>query len=147
MNLDRVTLDKLEYIHKQIKEGNISVLPEKLAIGTVYKIPYQGDLMNDGYELGFLYLSPNSGIKEHIHINDIEMYKPLVGILSVKGEQSEVNYCLLEETHNIDPVLETTIIETVKVNKNYIDSLNQENHLLEQDLLLEKVYQKINKLL
>lgn len=39
MNLDRVTLDKLEYIHKQIKEGNISVLPENLLSEQYTKFP------------------------------------------------------------------------------------------------------------
>ena len=127
-------VEKLSYIQKQIENNNYKILPDSIAEGTVYKIHYSGDLDKDGYEVGFLYLIHGTSIKEHIHTNDIEMYKPLVGTLSVLGEEVPINYCLFDEKHNIDKVTGVLIVETVKLSREY----------LKQDInTKDKEYQKV----
>lgn len=49
-------MENLEFIKKQIQANNYVILPEAIAIGTVYKIPSFGFLEKDGVELGYLYL-------------------------------------------------------------------------------------------
>lgn len=107
--------------------SDIVKLPDTIANGIVYKLGYDGNLAEDGYEKGFLILTKGSGIKKHRHLNDIEKYVLLSGILSVDGKQSSSNICLLGNEHNIDTVTETTIIKTLKISKDMIyDKL--ENH-------------------
>lgn len=110
----------LQYVFEQIINKNYTILPETIAQGIVLKIHYEGNLENDGYEKGFLVLTPNSEIKEHTHINDIEKYTNLTGKLSVKNKLTNENICLINEKHNIDKVQELTIIKTLKLSKELI---------------------------
>lgn len=63
----------LKYVQMQLECGNYTILPESIAVGIVYRIRYCGNLEEDGYECGFLYISRDSGIKDHVHINNIEL--------------------------------------------------------------------------
>lgn len=108
-------------IQKKIEEGDYVLLPDTIAIGPVYKISYEGDLENDGYEKGFLFLPEGSGIKKHTHTNDIEQYTLIGGDLKVNGESIEVNRCLIGESHGIDPVSTNTAVKTLKISKKLID--------------------------
>ena len=116
--------DKIKFVRESISNENYMILPETIAIGLVYKIVYQGSLSENGYEKGFLFIPRGSGIKEHKHIDDVEQYNLIAGILSVKGEKTNTNNCLLNETHNIDIVTEDTIIETIKISKQLIEQSN-----------------------
>ena len=108
-------IEKLNFVKEQLGNSHFILLPNTIAINNVYKINYCGDLNIDGFELGFLYLPVDSGILKHTHINDIEQYKLIHGILSVNGIKQNINYCLINESHNIDIVKTPTIIETYKV--------------------------------
>ena len=55
----------IEEIKEKINNNEYSLVPDKIAIGEVIKIHIKGDLNIDGYETGYLYLRPNTGIKEH----------------------------------------------------------------------------------
>lgn len=119
-----ILLDELLFIYDQIEKKNYTKLPETIAIGDVYKISAFGNLEKDGFEVGYLYLPVGSGIKEHIHINDIERYKLLSGCLKINGSTSDVNICMLNNSHCIDIVSEPTIIQTCKVSKKFLNLLN-----------------------
>ena len=71
--------DKIRYVYNQLINGNYKILPDGIAIGKVRKITFDGNLIEDGYERGFLYIEKNAGIKEHTHTNDIERYNALSG--------------------------------------------------------------------
>lgn len=116
-----------EYVLKKILKREFSILPDTIAQGKVLKIHYNGDLSEEGYEQGFLVLTPNSGIKKHKHINDIEKYTLLTGILSIDGAICDENVCLIDEEHCIDEVQTITIIKTLKVSK---ELLNQKRNVL-----------------
>ncbi len=123
--LERLNDDNqtLQYALKQILKRNFTVLPDTIANGKVLKIHYEGDLNSEeGYEKGFLVLTPNSGIKTHKHTNDIEMYTLLLGTLSVDGIKCDNNICLIDEEHGIDCVDEITIIKTLKLSEKKIKS-------------------------
>jgi len=96
-------------------------LPDTIASGIVLKIHCEGNLEVDGYENGFLVLTPGSEIKEHTHINDIEKYIVLTGKLSVRNEEMNENLCFIGERHNIDKVYELTVIKTLKISKKLLD--------------------------
>lgn len=60
-------MDELEFIKNKINMGKFAQLDESIAYGTVYKINGFGNFNKDGYEIGYLYLTAESGIK-HTHI-------------------------------------------------------------------------------
>ena len=107
-------------LQEKIDTFDISVLPDTIAEGRVYKIHAYGALETDGFEVGFLYLTKDSGIKEHIHTDNIEMYRLLKGDLVVNGTSMNNNICLLNESHLIDKVSIDTIICTCKISKEFI---------------------------
>ncbi len=117
----------IEFVVNAILTGKYTVLPDTISNGKVLKIHYNGDLSEEGYEQGFLVLTPNSCIKKHKHTNDIEMYTLLHGTLSVDGNISDKNICLIDEEHCIDEVTTITIIKTLKVSK---DLLEQKRNVL-----------------
>ena len=108
---------EIQYVLNQITNKNYTILPDTIAIGTVLKIHIEGNLEKEGYEKGYLLLTPNSGIIKHKHINDIEIYKCLKGNLSIKNKTTNEDICLIGEEHNIDRVKELTIIKTLKIQK------------------------------
>lgn len=116
-------MNNIRSIREQIENGNFTTLPEEMAIGTVYQIPFYGSLDEDGIELGYLFLPKGSGIKYHQHTDGIERYKLLFGDLSVNLIDTTSNICLLGDFHNIDPVREDTIIQTCNVSKYALDML------------------------
>ena len=115
-NYNLSLFDKLYFIKEQIRNNNYVLLPNTIAINNVYKITYSGNLQNDGYELGFLYLPKGSGIINHTHTTDIEQYKLILGNLTVNGIVTNINRCMINESHNIDVVDTETFIETYKIN-------------------------------
>ena len=117
----------IEFVVNAILNGEYTALPDTIAQGKVLKIHYNGDLSEEGYERGFLLLTPNSGIKKHKHINDIEKYTLLTGTLSIDGAICDENVCLIDEEHCIDKVQTITIIKTLKVSK---ELLNQKRNVL-----------------
>lgn len=122
----REKLDKLKYITMEIKYGNYTILSDNISNGTVFKIHFRGNLEEDLFEKGFLYIAKGSGIKKHTHTNDIELYRLIDGDLSVGGEEMNYNMCFIGESHNIDIVSQDTFIETFKVSKKYLDSLGND---------------------
>ena len=138
----------LEYVFKQIQARNYTVLPDTIATGIVLKIHYEGYLEEEGYEKGFLVLTPNSEIKEHTHINDIEKYTILTGNLSVNNEKTNDNICLIGEKHNINRVNELTVIKTLKIDKKLINNFTKKNGMEEkqkkEELSFLEIYEEIN---
>lgn len=138
----------LEYVFKQIQARNYTVLPDTIATGIVLKIHYEGYLEEEGYEKGFLVLTPNSEIKEHTHINDMEKYTILTGNLSVNNEKTNENICLIGEKHNINRVNELTVIKTLKIDKKLINNFTKKNGMEEkqkkEELSFLEIYEEIN---
>ena len=116
------------FYKRNYEAKRIYVLPETIAIGTVYKIHYFGDLERNGFEIGYLYIPKGSGIKLHKHVADIERYKKIIGELVVNGEKCDINICLIGKSHGIAPVSQDTIVSTCKVTKKY---------LMETDILFD----------
>lgn len=127
-----------EYIKQKIAAKEYSILPDIIANGPVYKIHKSGDLEKDGYEVSYLYLPKGSSIKEHKHTKDVERYKLIYGYLSVFNFPSKSNVCLLDHVHCIDEVPTDTIIETCKISKDYLYSLNYPEEI-PFDKILKKV--------
>lgn len=132
--------NEIKFVYEQIKNGNYILLPKEIAIGKVYKIAAFGSLEQDGYEIGYLYLPIGSGIKLHPHQQDIERYKRIAGVLSVKGEKVDFNICEIENTHNIDIVPEGTIIQTCKISKRYLDLFGE----ISNEMFDRVVYENLN---
>lgn len=124
----------------EIINRNYTILPTNICVGSVYKVDYEGDLKQEGYEKAYLYLPKGTGIKLHKHIKDIERYEVLMGRLSVNGREVDVNDCLIGESHNIDICSEDTIIRTLKISEELIDKYDCEK--IEKDI---KVIQLKNK--
>lgn len=118
--------DDLTFVFTQLQNNNYIVLPSSIANGKVLKIMYDGNLETDGYERGYLILPYGSGIKEHIHQNDIEQYMVLLGSFSINGEYKLINECFIGGKHSIDPVCDLTIIKTTKISKKLFDEYNIE---------------------
>ncbi len=137
-----MTSEKLKYVKRQIVDGNFSILNHKISTGIVYKVHVTGDLKIDGYEHSFLYITTGSSIKEHIHINDIELYRLISGVLSVNGDIVDEDYCLLDDKHGIDRVEEDTIVETIKLSSNYLKERGIFTDCWYQMNELDKLYQK-----
>lgn len=133
---------EIKTIKEKIKKGECDVLGERVAVGTVYKISEFGNLDADGFEVGYLYLTKGSAIKDHEHTNDIEEYRLLEGILKIGKEEMEVNICKIGGHHSIDIVEEDTIIRTIKISKKYLEINNCIDYIEEK--IFNKVYQKIN---
>ena len=124
----------------KILEGKVSVLPVSIAIGVVYKIVEFGNLEEDGFEHGYLYLPQGSGIREHSHVSDIERYKVVFGDLNVKGEKVTSNICDLGCSHDIGVVNRDTVIETCKISSKFLSSGYQKNIEAIFDVFSEKNY-------
>ena len=117
-------LEEMMFINNQMQNKNYLVLPSTIAKGKVYKISLFGNLDKDGMEVGYLHLTVGSGIKEHTHISDIERYKLLIGELKINGDSMNENICLLNNCHSIDEVSKITVIQFCKVNKLYLNKLD-----------------------
>lgn len=109
-----------KYIYNQIRNGNFSYLPQNIAGGVVYKIPSYGNLTKTDIELAYLYLREGSFILSHEHINDIERYKCIDGILRINGNIVKEDICKIYKRHSIDNVEVDTIIETFKIKNEYL---------------------------
>lgn len=107
---------EIEFINEQMQNKNYTILPDTIAEGKVYKIHAFGNLEQDGYEVGYLYLPKGTGIKNHTHITDVERYKLLKGILKVNNDITKINICGINDSHSIDLVSEITIVQTCKIN-------------------------------
>jgi len=116
----------ISYVLEQIENGNYTILPNSISNGKVLKIIYDGNIDNDGYERGYLVLPYGSSINEHTHTNSIEQYMIISGGLAINGENMLINECFIGDTHSIDPVLDLTIIRTIKISKElYEEYCNQ----------------------
>lgn len=133
--------DKIEYVYNQIIKGNYSVLPDDAATGLVFKILFEGDLEEDGFERAFLYIPKGVSIKMHQHTDDIELYELVLGTLRVKGKKYKSYRCFIGQKHNINKVDQVTIIETCKITKKYIVEL--ENNEIEKRRSLK--YERVNR--
>ena len=111
-NLPQEVIKKFSSI--EIIKNNISLVSNKLAINTVYKIKQNGDINTTNHEEGYLYLPKNSGIKEHQHTIDTEAYTLIKGTLKVKGVPMTTNFCDINDYHQIDIVNVDTIIHYEK---------------------------------
>lgn len=135
-------IQKLKYISMSLMNGNYSLLGNTISEGKVFKIPFRGNLEEDMFEKGFLFIPKGSSIKMHKHINDIELYLLIRGDLSVKGQEVSENMCFLGEEHNIDPVSSDTFIETFKISKKYLDKVSDEYNQ-DRVKVLCKVYSRL----
>lgn len=142
-----MSFDFKNYVEQSIKMKNFQILPSEIATGNVAKITYCGNLEQDGYEYGFLYLPKGSSILEHKHTDNIEMYKIIEGELSVNGKEVSTQICLINCTHNIDPVSCKTIVETLKINKRLSKKNNQNDINQELKNKLDAVYSEIENVL
>lgn len=133
----------IKEIEDKINKKEYTILNEKIAIGTVYKIKAYGDVENIGIEIGYLYLTKNSGIREHEHTNDIEKYKLLMGTLKINGEDLKENICKIGSSHSIDIVENDTIIRYCKISKLYLEKNNYNNYTGKQ--VFNKVFTKSNR--
>lgn len=124
INARKLDINKFKelYVKERINNGNYESLSSNIAINDVSKIKCFGNLENKGYEHGFLYLPYGSGIKNHIHTENIEMYRLIHGDNNCITNKLEI--CLLENNHQINIVNCDTIIETFKLNKNIIKDIN-----------------------
>lgn len=124
LNARKLDLKKFKelYVKKRIKNGNYELLSNNIAINTVMKIKCFGNLNNDEYEHGFLYLTKGSGIKNHAHTENIEMYRFIYGDEECINNAPEI--CLINNRHQINTVKYDTIIETFKLNKNTVNDIN-----------------------
>ena len=119
----------MDYIKEKIAKGEITTLPSHLAKGVVYKISYEGNLLVDGYEKGFLFIPVGSGIRNHKHTNEIEQYTCLCGELVINGEKVKENRCFLNETHSIDVTNVNTAVRTLKISKKLIYDRIKKNNM------------------
>ena len=113
-------LEKEKFVLDKIHQKEYTLLPVSVATGLVFKVNTYGNMEEDGFERGFLYLPKGSGIKEHSHIFDIEKYDLIMGDLKVNGEAMSSNICDLGCRHGIDIVNTDTIIETCKISDKYL---------------------------
>lgn len=104
---------ELPYYPFQILK-NISMLPDTIADGDVYKIHLEGDLNLEGYEKSLLYLIRGSMIKKHTHITESEWYVRLKGVMVVDGIVSDVHHCDITDSHSINSVVEDTVVLSYK---------------------------------
>lgn len=116
-------MNEITYVNTCLNNGIYQLLPNTIARGEVYKIPFMGDIDTYGYEVGYLYLPKGSSIKLHYHIDNIERYLLICGTLSVNGNNVDHNICTLNKGHNIDEVLEDTIIQYCKIDKYHLSYL------------------------
>ena len=123
-NARKLNLKKFKelYVKERINNGNYELLSNNIAINNVMKIKCFGTLENEGYEHGFLYLTKGSGVKNHIHTENIEMYRLIYGDEECINNASEI--CLINNSHQIKTVKYDTIVETFKLNKNIINDIN-----------------------
>jgi len=108
------------YIYNQIQNGKFSFLPQNISSGIIYKIPSNYNLVEDGFEIAYLYLRKGSCVFTHEHETDIERYRLIEGILNINGKRVYENICTINQSHSIDRVTTDTIIETFKISKEYI---------------------------
>lgn len=104
-----------------INDNMYSLVPETLAINNVYKLSVLGNVNENGYEYGYLYIPKGSGIKVHTHINDIEEYALIEGMLYVSGVSVTSNICLINDSHNIDVCEVDSLIRYTKVRKDVMN--------------------------
>ncbi|MBQ9318042.1 MAG: hypothetical protein IJR82_00180 [Bacilli bacterium] len=138
-----MNLFKNEYVTKCLIEHKFEQLSDNRAFGRVYQIPGYGNLDVNGFEHRFLFIHQGSGVYEHEHTKEIELYK------RVSGDYYFPNgVCLLGQSHQIEPVKSTTIIETFKLDRcgySNIISTDLLNILLKNNL--EYTVQKLNRVI
>ena len=129
-------LFKNEFVTNSLIKHNFNYLSKDKAIGKVLQIPGYGKLHINGFEHGFLLIEAGSGILEHIHDTNIELYNRISGDNSFQG-----GICLINESHKIELLSITTIVETFKVDKSIINynDINILNSKL-KEILLTKLY-------
>ncbi len=110
------------FIMNQIDYDNYQLLPRKVVNDMdIFKIVYEGDLKEAGYEKCFLYLPPHSSIRLHTHINDVEEYSVVQGTLNVNGVECSISRCLLGESHCVNSSNKPIIIKTIKISRELIE--------------------------
>lgn len=103
---------ELPYYPIQILK-NISMLPESIAEGDIYKIYLQGKLEEDGYEKSLLYLVRGSILKDY-NRTDKESYIKLKGVMTVDDEVSFSTICKDTKSHVIGSPAEDTVVLAYK---------------------------------
>lgn len=130
--------EKMEYIDYKLSKMRYNFLNDSVAFGTVCKIQSHGSLNNDGYAREFLYLTPYSGIKKHKHIDDIEIYHALSGVIKVNDEYTDSYLVGMDQNHGIDEVNNLSIVETYKIARNKLcdESICKINNEVNKSLVL-----------
>lgn len=135
-------IEKLKFIYFALTNKDYEKLGDNISEGNVFKIHFRGNLEEDNFEKGFLFIPKGSSIKKHTHTNDVELYRLITGELSVSGEKMNDNMCFIGESHNIDKVSRDTFIETFKVSKKYLDTLGKD-YTEEKEKTLIKIYSRL----
>lgn len=85
-------------------------LNDDISSGNVYKILEEGNLEEDGFEKGYLFLTLGSSILLHYHRSEKEYYKHIYGDKeAIKG-----CFCNIDQSHEITSVNDDTIVRTYK---------------------------------
>lgn len=90
--------------------NSITKLDSDICDGDVYKILEDGNLKEDGYEKGYLFLMEESSILLHYHYNEKEHYKCIFG----DNTSISKNFCDINSSHEITSVNTNTIVRTYK---------------------------------
>lgn len=138
-----MNLFKNEYVTKCLIEHKFEQLGNERAFGRVYQIPGYGSLDVNGFEHRFLFLHKGSGVYEHKHGSEIELYKRVSGDYDFPD-----GICLLGKSHQIEAVKSTTIIETFKLCRSgYDNTISDESLSIMMKSHLEYTVQKLNRVI
>lgn len=107
--LPRDYIEKFNYDFDTIY-NNITKLDESISDGYVYKIFEEGNLQEDGFEKGYLFLTQGSSILLHYHYNEKEHYKCISG----DSQSISSDFCNIGSSHKISPVGYDTLVRTFK---------------------------------
>lgn len=103
-------IEKFDYDFNKLYRCITKINNTNIANGNVYRIYEKGDLQEEGYEKGYLFLTEGSSILEHIHTKEKEHYRYILGDINCISKK----YCNIDESHRITSVNTDTIVRTYK---------------------------------
>ncbi|MCI8444101.1 MAG: hypothetical protein HFJ37_02860 [Clostridia bacterium] len=144
----------MDYI-KTNKQGRICMdeLPTSLQIGarktTIKKILLQGNVLQQGFEIGMLAIPAGEGIQLHTHLNDGEKYMVLSpnSSFQITGEEepSTENICGIGQKHGIEPGQEDITILNIKVAKEILKHIDL-NEITPENIFSNNIQVKLEEL-
>ena len=134
---------KKQFVERKINKEEYIKLPKSISKGNVLRISGYGDLEEDYFQHGFLYMQEGSEINSHLYFNNIELYRLISGDIKINEKT-----CLLGEKYGIKNVDCDTILEYFEVNRKICGHIN--NYLILNNLLqkaLENHYNELNEVI